>query len=89
MKNGHGWNVLLYLTNSITSFFIKNLRPEELKLHFEAYLIKMHHHNLKGCRACIIICRFQMEIWQWEEAWPCMSGLRIQSLFPFSTIIHV
>ena len=21
MKNGHGWNVLLYLTNSITNFY--------------------------------------------------------------------
>lgn len=45
MKNGHAWNVLLYLPNSIT-LFIKDLRPEELKLHFEGYFIKMNHHTL-------------------------------------------
>lgn len=26
-----------------------DLRPEELQLHFEAYLITIHHHTLKGC----------------------------------------
>lgn len=57
-----------FISLILNPIFIKNLRAEELKLHFEAYFINIHHHVINGGGAGIIIFTILMETWQWEEA---------------------
>lgn len=87
MKYGHGLKIFLYLSNSITQFY-QELQAQGAQTRLETSVINIHHCTLQGCGHVPLSTHVTWKRGT-KRSIACVSGLKILSLFVFSTVIHV